>query len=74
MQPTKEQLRDKYQIDNDDFEILSEFPTDQALQDKKSFIVYVGEFLGVPAWLWKTVVGTIVGVILITSFIVDSLK
>ena len=65
--PSKDKLKEKYGITNDDFAVLTEFPTNEQLQERKSLLVYVGEFLGAPAWLWKSLAGDIFAVILMVS-------
>lgn len=47
--------------------MLTEFPTDQQLHEKKSFLVCLGEFGGTPVWLWKTFLGAVLGIILVAS-------
>ena len=49
--PSKDKLKEKYGITNDDFDVLTN----------------VGEFLGAPAWLWKSLTGVIFAVILMAS-------
>jgi hypothetical protein len=37
--PSKEQLKGKYQISNDDFQVLAELPTDSQVKERQSFLI-----------------------------------
>jgi hypothetical protein len=44
--PSKEQLKRKYKISSEDFEILTELPSEQEVR-QKGFLVKAGEAFGV---------------------------
>lgn len=62
--PSKEALKAKYNISNNDFDILTERPPDEAIQSK-GFLVKVGEVLGVQEWMWTSYFGIVLAIILI---------
>jgi hypothetical protein len=64
MSQSKKQLRKKYRISNEDFEILTTLPPDAEIR-KKGFLVKVGEVLGAEEWMWKTWTGIVLAVIVI---------
>lgn len=64
MNQSKEELRKKYKISNEDFEILTERPSDEEIR-KKGFLVKVGEVFGAEQWMWKTWTGIVLAVIVI---------
>jgi hypothetical protein len=67
MLPSKEVLKEKYKIVDDDFEILTEYPADGQIKARGGFLLRVGELLGAPTWLWKTFSGTVLAVIILIS-------
>lgn len=68
--PTKQELKELYGISEDHFEIRDNLPTEDEVKAKNSWLVRVGECFGAPAWLWKTLTGTVIAVILLTSTVV----
>jgi hypothetical protein len=59
--PTKEELKAKYDITNDDFEVLTELPSESVIREK-GFLVKLGETFGVQEWMWKTWGGIIIAI------------
>jgi hypothetical protein len=68
--PTKEELKELYGISDDHFEILDTLPGEDEVKAKNSWLVKVGECFGSPAWLWKTLGGAVLAVILLTSTVI----
>jgi hypothetical protein len=62
--PSKQQLRRKYKISSEDFEILTDLPSEQEIR-QKGFLVKVGEAFGVEEWMWKTWIGIILAIIIV---------
>jgi len=70
--PSKEQLRLKYRISNNDFRILTEMPSESHVREK-GFLIKVGEAFGAEEWMWKTWAGIILAVIIIVPQIQSTL-
>jgi hypothetical protein len=62
--PSKDQLRKKYGIREDDFQILTELPPEHEIRNK-GFLQKVGEALGVEEWMLKSWRGRILAVIIL---------
>jgi hypothetical protein len=71
-QPTKEELKAKYNISESDFEILHEFskPDSEKLIKEGAYLEKAGWFEGVEVWLKRTFIGgCVLAIILVGSFI-----
>jgi hypothetical protein len=64
--PSKEQLKGKYQISNDDFQVLTELPTDSQVKERQSFLILLASAAGAQEWMWKTLAGTVLAIIIIS--------
>lgn len=62
--PTKEELKEKYGISNDDFEILTEMPAEEVIREK-GFIMKMAEAVGVQEWMLKSWKGIVLAIIII---------
>lgn len=62
--PSKQELKEKYKISNEDFEVLTDLPSEREVREK-GFLVKVGEAFGGQEWMWKTWAGIVLAVILI---------
>ena len=62
--PSKQELKQKYQISNEDFQVLTDLPSENQVREK-GFLVKVGEAFGAEEWMWKTWTGVLVAIIII---------
>jgi hypothetical protein len=62
--PTKEELKAQYNISSDDFEVLTESPSDEEIQ-KKGFLIKLAEAFGVQPWMWKSPLGIVLAIIIL---------
>ena len=62
--PTKEELKQRYNITNDDFEILTTRPDDLTIQ-QKGFLIKLGEVFTATEWMWRSWKGRIIAIIVI---------
>lgn len=73
--PTKAALKAKYQIANDDFEILTAtaVPTDEELVKQGNVLERVADWLGVSAYIVRraTALATVVAVLLVPARVMD---
>jgi hypothetical protein len=67
--PSKEELKEKYDITEDDFEILDSLPSAGEVQKKESFLVKLGEIAGAQAWMWKSWKGKVIAIVLVYMFV-----
>lgn len=70
--PSKDEIKKKYSISNDDFDVLvkDKLPEPKELQNDESFIEKVADFLGVPTFLKKyKKTGIIVAILFLPGWI-----
>ncbi len=65
--PPKDELKKKYGIANDDFDVLTEKPSQEKI-DEKGILFTVESFSGIPTFLWKTWTGRVIAVIILYIF------
>ena len=64
--PTKEQIKEKYNIPENNFEILTEFPTKEEIIEKKyGKLIKLGSIFGLKPWMLTTITGGLVAIIFI---------
>ncbi len=68
--PTKEELKTKYSIDNDDFKVLTELPSENEAKEG-GFLVKVAEAVGFQTWMWRDWRGVVLAIILLPPALQD---
>jgi hypothetical protein len=58
--PSKKQVKEELGLPDEHFDLRTELPTAAESAQRGAFLVKIGEIFGVPAWLWKTLGGTVV--------------
>jgi uncharacterized membrane protein (UPF0127 family) len=64
--PSKSELKAKYKIANDDFEILTELPSLSTVKEKRSLLVLLTATAGAQEWMWKTPGGIVLAIIIVS--------
>ena len=61
--PTKEQLKEKYGIAQDDFEILTALTKEDVFEKKYEKLTNLGSFFGFQTWMASSITGAIIAII-----------
>lgn len=63
--PTKEQIKEKYNISENDFEILTSLSTKDIIKKKYDKLIKLGSIFGLNPWMLKSITGVVVAVIFV---------
>jgi len=63
--PTKEQIKTKYNITEDDFEILTSLSTKDIIKKKYDKLIKLSSIFGLNPWMLKSITGVVVAVIFV---------
>ena len=72
--PTKEQIKEKFSIPDDDFEIKTKLPTEEEIKKNPGFLEKLGSISGFKAWKRKSKIGKLIDIILIPPAISAALS
>ena len=64
LEAKRQELKAKYNILNNDFQVLTQRPPDEEIQ-KKGFLIKLGEAFGIQEWMWKSPWGIVLAIILV---------
>ena len=74
MIPSKNDLKNKYNITDDDFQILTNFPSTSERSKTGGFFIKVGEAIGGHEWMWKSWTGRLIAVIVLTPLVAQTVE
>jgi hypothetical protein len=62
--PTKDEVKEKLGLSDEDFDILTAMPSVEDVQKSEGTLEQVGSIFNAPTWLWKTLKGKLLAVII----------
>jgi hypothetical protein len=65
--PTKEEIKAKYGIKENDFKILTRLPTKEEQEKEGGILIKLGQAFGAQDWMWKSVWGVLLAIIIIPA-------